>query len=105
MALEAGADWRFRKLLRRTIAVEATDGFGAIGAKRLADIVRRANAMFENGSPPKSKELRKEQIEQMTEADKEFMYKLDEEFTNCRDDFQVMLAEYIAAHRQDFLRA
>ena len=55
-------------------AVEATDGFGAIGAKRLADIVRRANAMFENGSPPKSKELRKEQIEQM---------KLQKNFLRC----------------------
>jgi len=86
-------------------ASAAADDLEAIGAKRLADIVRRANAMFENGSPPKSRELRKRQVEQMTEGEKEFMYQLDEEFINCDDDFQVLLAEYIAAHRQEFLRA
>jgi hypothetical protein len=86
-------------------AAEAADGFQAVGAKRLADIVRRANKMFENDSPPKSAELRKQRIEQMTEEDKQFMYQLDEEFINCPDDFQVLLAEYIAEHRQDFLRA
>jgi hypothetical protein len=86
-------------------AVEAADGFEAIGAKRFADIVRRANAMFENGRPPKTKELRKQQIELMQEEDREILYELDEEFTNCEDDFQVLLAEYIAAHRQEFLRA
>jgi hypothetical protein len=86
-------------------AAEAADGFEAIGARRLADIVRRTNAMFENGNPPKSREMRKQQIEQMAEDDKEFLYQLDEQFSRCQDDFQVLLAEYIAAHRQDFLRA
>jgi hypothetical protein len=86
-------------------AAEAADDFDAIGAKRLADIVRQADAIFERSGPPKSRELRKKQVEQMTEEDREFMYQLDEEFRNCEDDFQVLLAEYIAAHRQDFLRA
>jgi len=86
-------------------APAAADGLEEIGAKRFADIVRRANKMFGNDRPPKTKELRKQQLEQMTEDDREFLYQLDEEFINCVDDFQVLLAEYIAAHRQEFLRA
>lgn len=87
-------------------AVEAADGLETIGAKRLADIVRRANALFENDRPPKSMEMRKQQVKKMTEndGDNEIFCRLDEEFINCNDDFQVLLAEYIAAHRQDFLR-
>jgi hypothetical protein len=86
-------------------AVEAADGFEAIGAKCFADIVRRANETFENGRPPRIRELRKQQVEQMNEEDREFLYQLDEEFKSCDDDFQVLLAEYIAEHRQEFLRA
>ena len=66
---------------------------------------RQVTVQLENGRPPKTKELRKQQIELMQEEDREILYELDEEFTNCEDDFQVLLAEYIAAHRQEFLRA
>lgn len=86
-------------------AVEAADGFKAIGAQGLADIVRNANALFGNGRPPRIAELRKEQLEQMGEQGKAELYELSEQFSNCLDDFDVLLAEYIAAHREEFLRA
>jgi hypothetical protein len=85
-------------------AVEAAMGFEAIGARGYADIVRRANKLFENGRPGRIKELRVEQLRDMGEDGPAELVVLDEEFRGCKDDLDALLAPYIALHREEFLR-
>jgi hypothetical protein len=83
-------------------ASEAEKGFKAIGADGYADIVQRANSLFEGGQPPRIQELRREQLEALGEDGKRDLYELDEEFRKCEDDYNELMAEFIAAHREDF---
>jgi len=103
--VEIGGFERYYQESYADYAVEAADGFEAIGAKGFGTIVRRANALFENGRPPRIKELRKEHLEDLGEEGAAELNELDEEFRDCEDDLQVLLAEYIAAHREEFLKA
>ncbi len=86
-------------------AVEATDGFETIGAQGYADIVQRANSLFENSKPARIQELRMEQLEELGEEGSVALSELDAEFRDCEDDLDVLLAGYIAEHREEFLKA
>lgn len=85
-------------------AIEAEDGFKHIGAEEFADIVRRANAIFESGRPARNKELREEQLGEFGKEEFMELNELSEEFRQCTEDWQNMMAEFIAKHREEFLR-
>ena len=46
-------------------AVQAGDGLDIIGAHKLAEVVRRANSLFEDGWPPRDKTQRIEQLKKI----------------------------------------
>lgn len=83
-------------------ACEAEKGFEAIGAKGFADIVHRANSVFEGGRPAKAQELRVEQLERAGGSGRSALRELDEEFRGCEDDYDELMADFIASHREDF---
>ena len=83
-------------------AIEAVDGLEVIGSRGHAEIVRRANGLFENNWPPRDMDERVEQLQRLGEDAQETLAGLDEEFRNCDDDLQVLMAEFIQAHRGEF---
>jgi len=83
-------------------AKESEEALERIGAVQLADIVRRANAVFGQKGPATDKEIRKEELRQLGEAGKAALKKLDKEFYKCEEDWQSNLAEFISGRRGEF---
>ena len=65
-----------------------------IGAHRMAEIVERANALFEKGGPPASRPQRQAALFQITAADEAAWDALDRAFQEYPDDIGALLVKY-----------
>src|ERR1700719_337215 len=74
---------------------ETIQALEAIGAGRMADIVKRAAFKFPGNMPPKDRFLRQEALLQIS-PDAETFEELDGEFYGYPDDLSSLLAKYLS---------
>ena len=72
-----------------------------IGAHKCADIVKRANSIFENGQPPREQATRERLWDQISDDKKEQLERLDDVFFSYPDDLTSLLYDYVMKHRED----
>jgi hypothetical protein len=73
-----------------------------IGARKVADIVRRAAAKFPGGMPPKDRFVRQDLLLDRVDPEIKIFDELDEEFYSYPDDLQGLLEKYAAGFENDF---
>ena len=88
---------------RGEYSVEAVDAFEKIGAGKTAEIIGRANSIFENGRATKDRTARKEDLDALPESAQEALRGLDDEFYKCDEDFDKLLYEFVVKHEAGFL--
>jgi hypothetical protein len=72
-----------------------------IGAHHCADIVRRANSMFEGGAPPRDRLARQAAWDAISDDSKDRLDDLDHEFFQYPDDLTSLLYDYVVSHREE----
>jgi hypothetical protein len=70
-----------------------------IGARSMAEIASRANAVFGPGGPPRSRDERQSKLEQITATVAEPWDGLDREFQSYPDDIRSLLGEFLNVKR------
>ena len=78
-------------------AYYAPTALAAIGARQMAEIASRANALFGPEGPPRSWEERQVRLEEVTANDDQLWDSLDREFQNYPDDVQSLLMAFLSA--------
>lgn len=68
-----------------------------IGAPHTAELVRRANLMFGEGGPPRTREMRHGELPKLDKAQLEVM---DKTFLAHEEDLLLLLHNYVAGHRE-----
>ena len=71
-------------------AYYAPTALAAIGARQMAEIASRANALFGPEGPPRSWEERQVRLEEVTANDDQLWDSLDREFQNYPDDYAII---------------
>lgn len=86
-------------------AHQALKGLEVVGAAQTADILRRAVAAFPNGQIPDDLEERRTLLDELEEADEDFVQRfreLNSEFFKCQEDVAEMLNAYRSGHPELF---
>ena len=73
-----------------------------IGAKKTAEIVKKANSEFKNGIVPKDREQRQNEHELIEEKADDKWDKCDSEFYEYQEDLTELLIEFVTSNRTDF---
>jgi hypothetical protein len=84
------------------LALEALGGLEMIGADAMADIVRRALAVFPSGGPTRKREKRWLQTDVLGESAKHQWSQLDKEYYRYPDDISTLVRKYCIEHRAQF---
>ena len=84
------------------LAQEAPAAFDAIGAKHTAKLVRQACSVFPDEAPPKDQNKRQELLEQIGRDKEDFLYELDKQFYEYKDNLEQLLIEYIRKNKEQF---
>jgi hypothetical protein len=80
-------------------AAEAAEALQTIGAQRTSAIVRRANALFPNGTPARDRDLRFEQLAALRSATSSALDELSSEFYHrTGEDIDALMETYAAGH-------
>jgi hypothetical protein len=83
-------------------AMETIASLEAIGAKRVAKLVRRAIAVFPGAVAPRDRDTRSALIDELSDTQTEAWETLDGEFYTYPDDLTRLLRRYVEAHRGSF---
>ncbi|ARN77369.1 hypothetical protein BST97_04880 [Nonlabens spongiae] len=83
-------------------ANETIDALTKIGANKTAEIVKKANSEFENGTVPKDRAERQNKLELIEEKAEENWNKCDSEFYEYNDDLTELLIAFILKNKSDF---
>ena len=83
-------------------AVEAVDALEKIGARKTADIVRRANGIFKDRRPPRDRNLRQDQLLALPESAQEKLDSLSEEFFKYEENLSQIVYNFVKTHLADF---
>ena len=83
-------------------AFAVVDALETIGASKAAQIVRAANRVFPNATPPEDRDERQAQLEAMSPEIGELLHKLDQDFYACPDDLTKLLWAYVNRNRSSF---
>ena len=75
----------------------------SIGAKKMAKIVARANAVFGADGPPRDRDLRQERLLALSESVSSKLNALDNEFYKYPDAVSTLLHDYITANAPELL--
>ncbi len=73
-----------------------------IGAKKTAEIIKRANAEFKNGIIPQNRYERQNELELIEEKAEEVWNKCNLEFYEYHEDLTELLIAYVINHKADF---
>jgi Domain of unknown function (DUF4375) len=79
-------------------AIEAVRALVAIGAARMAAIVREANCLYGQAGPAPDRKTRQVQLLALPSAATERMSQLDAEFCNYPDNLEALLKAYVHEH-------
>lgn len=84
-------------------AIEAVEGFGAIGAPKHADLMKRAVAIFIKEMPKMKQYYELDTLDSFSESyDKTDLNKLDDEFYECDENLSALRTKYIRANSHLF---
>ncbi len=84
------------------LAQGAPAAFEAIGAEYTAKLVRQACSVFPDEAPPNDQNKRQELFEQIGKDKEEFLYELDKQFYEYKDNLRQLLIEYIRKNKEQF---
>ena len=83
-------------------ANETIDALIQIGAEKTAEIVKKANSEFKNGSVPKDRVKRHNELQLIRNKAEENWNNLDSEFYEYNDDLTEMLIVFVLKNKSDF---
>ena len=83
-------------------ANETIDALTKIGANKTAEIVKKANSEFKNGTVPKDRIERQNELELIEEKAEENWNKCDLEFYEYQDDLTELLIAFVIKNKTDF---
>lgn len=83
-------------------ANETIDALILIEAYKTAEIVKKANSEFKNGSVPKDRVERQNELELIEENAEENWNNLDSEFYEYNDDLTELLIAFVINNKSDF---
>lgn len=83
-------------------ANETIDALILIEAYKTAEIVKKANSEFKNGSVPKDRAERQNELELIEENAEENWNNLDSEFYEYNDDLTELLITFVINNKSDF---
>jgi hypothetical protein len=84
------------------MAVDTEAWLRAIGARRAAEIVAEAVALFPGGPPPRDHDARQQRLAGASAEVRAAWDRLDQEFFKYPDDLTSLLYAWIKAHPKDF---
>ena len=73
---------------------ETIESLEAIGSTETLDIFRRARALFPDGNPERSTELRRDQVESFTQEQLHIIKVLESEFCDSGEDLYELAVKY-----------
>ena len=73
-----------------------------IGANKTAEIVKKANSEFKNGTVPKDRSERQNELELIEEKAKENWNKRDSEFYEYQDNLTELLIAFVIKNKSEF---
>ena len=74
---------------------------GKIGAANVAELVKQANSIFENGEPPTDSAVRQPVVESLTDEKKDFLDQLDQKFFKYPDNLTELLYDFVMKNRTE----
>lgn len=80
-------------------ARDALKGLERVGAVKMADLLRRAMAVFPKGTPSPKREVRWKQMEKLGEKGEDLWHRLGSELSDYPDDLPTLIASYVRSHR------
>jgi len=83
-------------------ANETIDALNKIGANKTAEIVEKANSEFKNGTVPKDRVERQNELELIEEKAEENWNKCDYEFYEYQDNLTELLIAFVYKNKADF---
>jgi len=87
------------------IAYFVPEALDAIGAHKVAEIVREANALFPPPHPAIDRDARQLQLDALDDFAKEHLNQLDEEFFGYPDNLTNLLYAFVTSHRNQIVGA
>jgi hypothetical protein len=82
-------------------AAETVAALERIGAGHTAAVVRRANALFGIGGPPRDRDTREDALDQVREDREGEFEELDSAFYEYKDNLSQLLYVYVMEHRTE----
>ncbi|WP_131248763.1 DMP19 family protein [Aquimarina atlantica] len=83
-------------------ANETIDALIKIGAKKTAEIVKKANSKFKNGIVPKDRTERQNELELIQEKAEESWNDCDSDFYKYEENITELLISYVLRNKSDF---
>lgn len=83
-------------------ALDVVASLKAIDARRTANLLRQANALFGKAGPPPNCFARQRQLDELGDAKKKTMKEIEEIFFKDEDKLEQLLEAYICKHADDF---
>lgn len=83
-------------------ANETVDALIKIGANKTAEIVKKANSEFNNGTVPKDRRKRHIELEKIEEKAEEKWDNLDTQFYKYEDNLTELLIAFVLKNKSDF---
>ena len=84
------------------MAVDAEGSLRAIGARRAAEVVAKAVALFPEGPPPRNRDARQQRLAGASAQVRAAWERLDQQFCKYPDDLTSLLYAWVKAHPKDF---
>jgi uncharacterized protein DUF4375 len=84
------------------MAADTEGSLHAIGARRAAEVVAKAVALFPGGPPPRNHVARKRRLATASAEVRSAWEHLDQEFLKYPDDLTSLLYAWVKAHPKDF---
>lgn len=81
---------------------ETVNALLEIGAEKTAEIVKKANSEFKNGTVPKDRTERQNELELIEEKAKENWNKCDSEFYEYQDNLTELLIAFVIKNKSEF---
>ncbi|WP_159090614.1 DMP19 family protein [Aquimarina aquimarini] len=81
---------------------ETSNALLEIGAKKTAEIIKKANSEFKNGMVPKDRNERQNKLAQIKEKAEENWNKCDSEFYEYQDDLTELLIAFVIKNKTEF---
>jgi len=95
-AVENGGFLRYFSSAAGDMAFHGPVAFETIGARHMAEIATRANAVFGPGGPPRDRDSRRELVRGFSDETRRVLDALDNQFLESPDDTDPLIDAYLA---------